>query len=479
MIRLHRKIGVSPLLSVLFVLLSALSLWAENCLRQRVQADGVSRVFVLSRDAHYLLPLAPVVQDIFRDFPDSANYSFRIIRELHAIRNVQPSDLIITGAYTYKNADSLDLTLTLKNGEHQIRGTCVYHLTRHDASPHVRSALFDPFRSSDERQRLFKTRSVLSRLRRSAPREDSLLFQWPAVYNFINRRASADQGVALLLKEILTTAYGVHYSNESADKILLTRSGDVHFTRRGITVTVPALLPGQSPFPKSFTNAEDRIISPVSDLSRGQMYYEHRSPREYEVSIIDSMKQFMEHEYPRLFFDFDRRALEDLFADKERNILTGHITEAGTQVRYTWHSRDAWFNRLDTLFTQGARFVLDIDLIRVFEDNLSPGRYWALFRQKWATLRKETSLYNDVGFLLLHLDYNRSTGSIADFKIQYRIWVYDYAGSDALRVHKQKRLILRDLDRIFTDDSEYGITGIEHSLKAEIRRTIIDAAGMK
>lgn len=140
-----------------------------------------------------------------------------------------------------------------------------------------------------------------------------------------------------------------------------------------------------------------------------------------------SIEQGLKGAYERPDFE----ALRRIFSGKGECILAGKVgvdsSKRRDSVQYFWVTVDTYLGNLKAAQAKGKSFEVGLSLLRLYRDP-SPelsDRYWAIVKQGWATKSGEETTYMDEGFLFLNFRFDKG-GKVSDFKIDYRLWLYDY-----------------------------------------------------
>ena len=229
---------------------------AENL---KLSTDKPLFVTTLSEDKQYMLPLEPVfnklktslkpyVSDIRFKNPQGSEVATlaTIIRDVAPLRieEMTVDSLILTGSYFLMDQSLDRVNCILKSGHtgsEIIPKRRIYH-TRQHCPP----AIKEPFQTSKQSLTANWYKGyVIDKLERLFNAGDNDLLLPPAVYSFVNRHPYAIQYQVNALKEILTLKYGVSFSQDSNNKIVIPADGSLIFIRDGKERPLQKIIDGE------------------------------------------------------------------------------------------------------------------------------------------------------------------------------------------------------------------------------------------
>jgi len=187
--------------------------------------------------------------------------------------------------------------------------------------------------------------------------------------------------------------------------------------------------------------------------------------------VRDRIFETFNEYYPALFTPFNYNKLNEIFAvKKEPSILVGIVKSSDPStgkeiVAYSWQKSQQWLDHLKKLHDVDNRtFEISTSVMKIFNDDLDPNRYWAIIRQNWKTIDGfGKTVYSDDGFLFVNFDFTADQ-VLKDFKIYYRLWFYEYQYDDLELGIKRYAKLENDITTHFKN----GIKSVSGSLKSEM-----------
>jgi hypothetical protein len=273
------------------------------------------------------------------------------------------------------------------------------------------------------------------------------------------------------LKDVLTLKYGICFKPDTENKIVINADGTLIFIRDGKEWPLQKVVDGEPLYGNDFSSqcSTYKYMS-LSSGSSGKVkkVEERKYTTPGEIKVRDKIFETFNNYYPALFNPFNYDKLNDIFVDnKEPSILVGIVKKSDPStgeeiVDYRWQTKQAWLDHLKKLTDADHRsFEIKTSIMKVFNDDLDPNRYWAIVRQNWKTLDAfGKTVYQDDGFLFVNFDF-KADRVLKDFKIYYRLWFYEYQYDDLEKGLKRQGKLRIDI----TNHFENGIKSISDTLK--------------
>ena len=460
---------------------------AENL---KLSTDKPLFVTTLSEDKQYMLPLEPVfnklktslkpyVSDIRFKNPQGSEVATLagIIRGGTSLgmEEMTVDSLILTGSYFLmdQSLDRVNCVLNIQD----IRAVKLYQseeftIHANDCPPAIQRAIFNKLLNKESYGEIEYKGYVIDKLERLFNSGDNDLLLPPAVYSFVNRHPYAIQYQVNALKEILTLKYGVSFSQDSNNKIVIPADGSLIFIRDGKERPLQKIIDGEPLYSNDFSSQCSSYFymsSSMENSGKTKKMEEKKFSTSNEVKIRDKIFETFNYYYPALFNPFDYEKLNTIFFDKkEPSILVGIVNSSDPTtgkeiVTYRWQTKQAWLDHLKKLVEVDHRtFEIKTSVMKVFNDDLDANRYWAIVRQNWKT--KDSfgkTIYQDDGFLFVNFDFTADK-VLKDFKIYYRLWFFEYQYDDLELGIKRYEKLEKDI----TDHFKNGIkSGLSDNLK--------------
>lgn len=152
--------------------------------------------------------------------------------------------------------------------------------------------------------------------------------------------------------------------------------------------------------------------------------------------------------------------LQKVFQGKEKGILKGKVkvdANGKETVQYYWDSPADWIASIKKISESGNHLKVSLAIIWVYQDKLSPSRFWAIVKQGWETIDVNGRLlYRDDGFLFLNFDLDGKHRP-CNLSVKYRLWFYNYKHADQKSGLKRFQLIERDIRGALDDKADVSI----------------------
>jgi hypothetical protein len=283
-----------------------------------------------------------------------------------------------------------------------------------------------------------------------------------------------------MIEMILRSKYGFIFDSKMEDKIVVNRAGGLEFIKEGKRLEIPSLVSVEPIIADTMKFIVDSITLPVD--ASGEIF--GKTPIAGQLlSVHSRIVNVIEKKLPEAFNKPDFDMLEKVFHCSGKCILRGKVEKndkAGTEkVQYYWDDKSTYINGLRRLVEKERySFSVDLKLMNLYQDNQS-SRFWAVARQSWKTKdRKGAVVYRDDGFLFLNFDFTEGLDKEPEFKIYYRIWIYNYCFDNAELRTSRSDIVERDFNMVFfksLDDTKLdsGVTGIWADLRKQMRQDLM------
>lgn len=454
---------------------------------------------VLEKDKNFLLDLSPIYEMVRLDISkklsaDRVQFSSldgnasALMYELlsnsergnyhYTLREID--SLILSGEYHIANDTLLYCTLLLSTTTARTVATTTFEIDKGDAPPSLRATLFLPLSSERLYSEIQYRGRVIGALEKMIQSNEANFFYAPAKFNFILLNPYANRRQLGILKEVLSFRYGVTFSPKSSAKITIGYEGVMTIERKDKSVVLSDIIDGEPLFPESYIDDMATIKVPIKDIRSGNVIYEEFEFESHDTYISDLIVDIFETNFPKLFTPVNAPELHRIFRNKENSILVGSLLKSDhlngiENVRYKWSSARSWINRLVDLESKGRRFSVKTKVMKIFRDEISSERFWAVVKQDWNTEFAGINTYEDVGFLIVSFDFDLNDKELKDFKIAYRLWFYNYRYKELETSLGRVEKLKHDLNTYFLD-SHLGVSGISEGLKDEIVTFILQKA---
>lgn len=388
--------------------------------------------------------------------------------------------LILSGTYHIETDSLVYCTVLLSTTSARTIATTTFQFEKKSAPPSLRATLFLPLSQGNTFETILYKGRVITALEKMIHSNEANFFFQPALFQFIKDNPYANKDQLDLLREILSFRYGVLFTNKSEAQIRVGYDGLLTIERAGKSVVLSNIIDGEPLLPTTFENDMQTVRVPVQNLKTQQTQYEERALSLSDSYISDVITKEFEEKYPSLFNPLNTKKLNALFSNRENSILVGTLLESDhttgiERVSYQWLPAKVWIQKLQTLQKNGREFFVTTKVMKLFRDEISGSRYWAVIKQEWATSFKNKKSYEDVGFLIVNFDFDTNGKQLIDFHIAYRLWFYNYRYREIETGIGRVSKLKQDLSNYFLDPQQ-GISGISENLKREILSFIIQKA---
>jgi hypothetical protein len=315
-----------------------------------------------------------------------------------------------------------------------------------------------------------------------------------------------------VIKNILHKVFGFTFSSTASDTVKITGDGALVFIKNGKETPIPDIVDVMDIIDEDMEWETDSFQ--VETVPPKEMKGRVVTPAVYETipfkkqgknektigeRIEVTIEETFAGAYGRDGGKPDFKYLENVFKGKKKNIMKGHVVTdplKGTEsVKYYWDTPQSYVAGLKNMvIKKDYRFDVKMKILRLYQDQKIPTRYWAVVFQDWNTRNyKGNVVYRDDGFLFINFDFD-DKGEMSDFQIFYRLWFYNYKYDRPEIKYKRWQLIEDDIKGAFDrmtdskivfgrkegkkfvkDDSQRGLSGIDKGLVDRMRKDVIDA----
>jgi hypothetical protein len=455
----------------------------------KLSPDKPLYITTIQEDKRYMLSMEPVykkLKESLKQYASEVRFKSPQGPEIETIigiirsgtsmnlEEITVDSLILTGSYFLMNQtlDKINCVLKIQD----VRAVGLYEsdefaIAAEDCPPALKRIVFDKLNDKESYAEIEYKGYVIEKLERLFNAGDNDLLMPPAVYSFENKHPYAISYQVNALKEILNLKYGISFNQESTNKIIIPADGTLIFLRNGKQRPLQKIIDGEPLYGNDFSAQCSSYVylnSSTANSGKGKKAEEKKFTTEGETKVRDKIFETFNTYYPALFNPFDFDKLDRIFVDKnEPSILVGIVKGSDPAtgkeiVTYSWQTKQVWLDHLKKLHDVDNRtFEVKTAVMKVFNDDLDPNRYWAIVRQTWKT--KDgfgKTVYKDDGFLFVNFDF-AADRVLKDFKIYYRLWFYEYQYDDLELGIKRYDKLKNDIVRHFKN----GIKSVSDSLK--------------
>lgn len=414
--------------------------------------DKPLHITTINEDKQYMLSMEPVFKELkgyltqyasevrFKS-SDEGKVIYEMIRRglPMKLNEITVDSLILTGGYFLMNKSLEKVNCILKIQD--IRAVNLYEcdeftISQQDCPPALERILFNKLVDNKAYAEIKYKGYVIEKLDKLFNTGNNNLLLPPAVYCLENRHPYAIRYQLNAFKEILNLKYGIGFNQNAENKIRVIADGTVTFSRNSVEWPLQRIIDGEPLYGNDFSEpcTSYTIIRKPAEASKGSIHLEERKfSTDSEMKVREKIYKTFNKYYPALFDPFQYEKLDKIFAErKEPSILVGNVQVSNPvtgfeQVAYSWHTKRQWLDHLKDLNeNHHRRFEVNTSMMKIFNDDVDPNRYWAIVRQKWKTIDSfGKTIYTDNGFLFVNFDFTADR-VLKDFKIHYRLWFYEY-----------------------------------------------------
>ncbi|NLD98314.1 MAG: hypothetical protein GX640_00435 [Fibrobacter sp.] len=462
---------------------------------QKLELSPEKPIYIttIQEDRSYMLPMEPVFKELKKELSTYVSeVRFRspqgseIGTLIDIMRNGMPmrieemavDSLILTGSYFLMNQSLDKINCILKIQD--IRAVNLYEcdeftISEKDCPPAFKRKIFSKLVDNETYGEIEYKGYVIDKLEKIFNAGNNNLLLSPAVYAFVNKHPYAINYQINALKEILNLKYGISFNQESENKIIVHADGTLIFVRDGKGRPLQKIVDGEPLYGSDFSSQNNTYkYSTDSTTANGikkKKWEDRKFSTEGEIKVRDRIFETFNEYYPALFTPFNYNKLNEIFAvKKEPSILVGIVKSSDPStgkeiVAYSWQKSQQWLDHLKKLHDVDNRtFEITTSVMKIFNDDLDPNRYWAIIRQNWKTIDGfGKTVYSDDGFLFVNFDFTADQ-VLKDFKIYYRLWFYEYQYDDLELGIKRYAKLENDITTHFKN----GIKSVSGSLKSEM-----------
>ena len=275
------------------------------------------------------------------------------------IEEMTVDSLILTGSYFLmdQSLDRVNCILKIQD----IRAVKLYQseeftIHANDCPPAIQRAIFNKLLNKESYGEIEYKGYVIDKLERLFNAGDNDLLLPPAVYSFVNRHPYAIQYQVNALKEILTLKYGVSFSQDSNNKIVIPADGSLIFIRDGKERPLQKIIDGEPLYSNDFSSQCSSYFymsSSMENSGKTKKMEEKKFSTSNEVKIRDKIFETFNIYYPAIFNPFDYEKLNTIFSIKRafhscRYCHSSDPTTGKEIVTYRWQTKQAWLDHLKT-----------------------------------------------------------------------------------------------------------------------------------
>ena len=344
-------------------------------------------------------------------------------------------------------------------------------LTRDAAIPSVRRVIFKAFANEESFQAILYRGKIIEKLEKLFSSRNSNFLAHPAVYYMSNNFPYAVRWQVEQLKEILSIRYGISFSEETGNKIMLDQAGTLTFLRGNVKRSISKIVDTEPLIADDFP--EEKNTYHYFGSSRENKTEARKATTSAEKNILKRIYEILETKLPNAYNPFNYSLLKKIYRDNGKCILKGRkISEnpvtGEEKIQYKWVDRDEYLSKLRKMYKHNFTFDVDLKVMGVFQDPIDQNRYWAIVKQTWKTRKFGHTVYKDDGFLFMNFDFKADL-VLRDFGIYYRLWFYDYKYDDVERQISRVDKISADIENHFVR----GVKRIDKNLKMELKRHLL------
>jgi len=450
-------------------------------------------VTTIDEDATYMLPLKPLYLALEKALDtrlEQVTFSSFRGRENNLIRNLLVSSgglyepftieeksvdsLLLTGAYFFdeRRPGYISVALKIIDRSGFVRfESSEFSLSYKNAGPDLLRTVFDPLMEGATRSEILFRGRLIAHFDRLFNTPNTNFLTYPAEYSFVLNDPYVIPWQVDALRELLTMKYGVMFTKNNENKVIVENGGSITWVRDHHSVTMGTVIDREPLLPRQVRGNTDTLYYlpqlPASGRTEKKLF-----STAFEKNVRREISTFFSTTYPRLFSPFQFETLRNIFISLSNpTVLVGNKIRSdpvtGEEiVAYHWYYPLEWLSELKrAVEIRGRHFDVDATVLGVFNDNIAKERFWAIVLQNWCTTDKYgKEMYTDQGFLLVHFDVT-PRGNIRHYHIYYRLWFHNYQYDNPELGMTRSDKLLRDIDRYFMT----GITGIDRDLKKSMK----------